>query len=73
MLLARWHREDRLDLAHVGEKTDTATHGAKDGITDAEAQAVTTALGPHAQSLDNLVDTGEDRWRYGEAERLGGL
>jgi hypothetical protein len=28
MLLARWHREDRLDLAQVGGEADAPTHGA---------------------------------------------
>ena len=34
-------REDELDLAYVGGKADAATHGAEDGVTDEEAQAVT--------------------------------
>jgi hypothetical protein len=29
--------------------------------------------GPHSQLFDHLVGAREDRWRHGEAERLGGL
>jgi hypothetical protein len=37
----RRDREDELDLVYVGGEADAATHGAEDGVTDEEAQAVT--------------------------------
>src|SRR5438128_12216672 len=44
---------------------------ASPAVLPSERGRATT--GDRAVSFDDLVGAGEDRWRHGEAERLGGL
>ena len=74
----RRDRKDQLDLADIGREANSATLGPKMGLPIKEPKRHQLkepkrhqSRSPHGRSLDNLVGTGEDRRRNGEAERLG--